>query len=572
MPVRIKEHLSSLQMLHPRILLVLTGDAFRHVNGRPYVDPANFNDQKTCSFSHLRFLQRLAPVEADVFINTYQFTAEYDQALKSWYPNLIRYTAHPEFLGEYNLIDNTIDQLHEIDLTGYVGVLFVRIDLFLREYFNFVFREHEDSVLYAYLDSNEISGGKGPYPGICHNVTYVPSSFFPLLLQGVVWKRHVSANLLVKYTNKIKFYSNTFHSSNTADEWNPLFAMAGRDEPQVLWCGPSGNRRGKRFNSTTMKTATIPNDFRFDYLLDRDTRVKWKSNPEALVVPKKRVVIYANCQGDAIQGILAYHSDLSDEYDLFGARVLNNYVYMNTNAGLPYDILGEADLFIYQPISTDRGKYSSIELLKTLKPGCKTVSFPYIYNYAFWEVLAMSDADYDIGPFGMKYAHLNQRAITDLRDAGVPFEEVERRIRSGTMDWKFAERWTTTQTILREKEKECDVKVADFVEANYRDHLLFYTQNHPSMFFLRYVAEEIIKTLGYNPSILPDETHLIQPDYNSGHQVVSPYGYEMGVAAWQYFGFRFIAKPRPHVTETIVAMSRLIYNGEGIEPRCVSTS
>jgi hypothetical protein len=56
-------------MLHPRILLVLTGDAFRHVNGRPYVDPANFNDQKTCSFSHLRFLQRLAPVEADVFIN-----------------------------------------------------------------------------------------------------------------------------------------------------------------------------------------------------------------------------------------------------------------------------------------------------------------------------------------------------------------------------------------------------------------------------------------------------------------------------------------------------------------------
>jgi hypothetical protein len=172
----------------------------------------------------------------------------------------------------------------------------------------------------------------------------------------------------------------------------------------------------------------------------------------------------------------------------------------------------------------------------------------------------------------MKYAHLNQRAITDLRDAGVPFEEVERRIRSGTMDWKFAERWTTTQTILREKEKECDVKVADFVEANYRDHLLFYTQNHPSMFFLRYVAEEIIKTLGYNPSILPDETHLIQPDYNSGHQVVSPYGYEMGVAAWQYFGFRFIAKPRPHVTETIVAMSRLIYNGEGIEPRCVSTS
>ena len=560
-------------MVTKKILLVLTGGAFRHVNGRtnnPYIHPENFNDQKVCSFSHLRFLQRIRPVEADVFINTYTVTPEYDEALKSWYPNLIHYTAHSELLGEYGLIDNTITQLHELDLTPYNGVLFVRVDLFLREYFNCVFHTDEQHVVYAHLDSNEICGGPGPYPGICHNVTYVPNTFFSLLLQGVVWKRHISANLLVNHTNKIRFYSNTFHSSNTAHEWNPLFAMAGRDEPQVLWCGPSGNQRGKRFNHITLKRVTIPNDFRFDYLLNRDTRVKWKSNPEALLVPKKRVVIYANCQGDTLQRILAYHSTLADEYDLFGAHLLSNYTYMNTNTGLPYDILGEADLFIYQPISTDHGKYSTNELLKTLKPGCKTVSFPYLYNYAFWEVLVVSTVDYDVGVYGMNYAHLNQQPITDLRDAGVPFEEVERRIRSGTIDWKFAERWTTTQSILRDKEKDCDVKIADFLEANYRNHLLFYTQNHPSMFFLRHVAQEILKTLGYDPSILPNETHLLCPDYNSGNHEIPHY--EIGVAAWQHFGFRFIPKPQPYVTEYIVAMSRLIYNGGGIEARGVSMS
>lgn len=553
-----------------RILLVLTGDAFRHVNGRPYVDPANFNDQKTCSFSHLRFLQRIRPAEADVLINTYAFTPDYDAALRSWYPNVIRYTAHPEMLGEYGLVDDTIAQLSELDLSPYDGILFVRIDLFLREYFNFVFRVHEESVLYAHLDSHEESGNGGPYPGICHNLVYVPRPFFSLLLQGVVWKRHESANLLAPYTNKIKFYSNTFHSCNTAHEWNPFFAMAGRDEPQVLWCSRNGNYRGKRFNWSTRKTAIVPNDFVLDYMLNRDTRVKWKSNPEALLVPKKRVVIYANCQADAIKAILAYHSQLTEEYDVFGAHILGNYTYMNTNAGLPYDILAEADLFIYQPISSERGEYSTVELLKTLKPGCKTVSFPYLYNYAFWEVLAMSDADYDVGVFGMKYAHLNQKPITDLRDAGVSFEEVERRIRAGQIDWKFGERFAKTQSILREKEKECDVKVADFIDANYRDHLLFYTQNHPSMFFMRFVCQEILRILGYDPSLLPDITHLLRPDYNSGHHEVPHY--EMGLAAWNHFGFRFTPKPGPSVTENIVAMSRLIYNGAGIDSKYASKS
>lgn len=544
-------------MTNKRILLVLTGDAFRHVNGRPYIDPETFNDQKTCSFSHLRFLQRIVPIEADIFINTYALYPPYDEALRSWYPNVIRYVAHENMLGEYGLIDNTIAHLREMDLTPYTGILFLRIDFFLREYFLSVFDVNENCVIYAHLDSYTASGNGGLYPGICHNITFVPRKFYPFLLEGIVWRRHESANLLAKKTREIKFFTNTFHSCNTAHEWNPLYAMAGRDEPQVIWC-TLGNYRGIRFNWVLLQKAKIPNDYRFDYLLNRDTRVQWKSDPDTLLNPKKRVVIYANCQGRAIRDILAYHSVLTEEYDMFGANVLGNYIYMNTNTGLPYDILQQADLFIYQPISSERGQYSTDELLKTLKPGCKAVSFPYLYNYAFWEVLAMSDADYDIGIFGMKYAHLNQKPITELRDRGFTFEEIENRIRKNAIDWKFKERFESTQQILREKEKDCDVKVADFIETNYKDHLLFYTQNHPSMFFLRFVAQEILRTLGYNPVILPDENHLQHPDYNAGHQN-TPH-YEFGKASWKHFGFRFIPEPSDYTMDKIVAMAHKIYD------------
>lgn len=537
--------------------MVLTGDAFRHVNGRPYIDPENFNDQKLCTFSHLRFIESIKPIQTDIFVNTYALYPEYDRALRSWYPDAVRYTNNPHLLGEYGLIDNTISQLRQMDLTPYTGILFVRIDLFLREYFLNVFDVNEDSVMYTHLDTHEKSGNGGPYPGVCHNIVFVPKQHISLLLEGIVWKRHESANLLCKRTNKIKGFINTYHSCNTAHEWNPIYAMAGRDEPQILWCGPHGNYRGQRFNWITLQKATIPNDYKFDYLTDKDCRVHWKSNPEALLIPKKRVLIYANCQGRAIRDILAYHSELAKEYNIFGATVISNYDYMNTHKGLPYDLLAETDLFIYQPISSDRGEYSTQELLKTLKPECKTVSFPYLYNYAFWEVLAFSSADYDIGILGMKYAHLNHKPITELRDKGVAFEELETMIRNNTLDWKFQERFETTQRVLREKEQECDVKVADFIDKHYRDHLLFYTQNHPSMFFLRFVAQQILQTLGYNPDILPDEQHLQHPDYNSGHSTIPHY--EFGKAAWKYYGFRFLPEPSDSTMEKIIHAARRIY-------------
>lgn len=273
----------------------------------------------------------------------------------------------------------------------------------------------------------------------------------------------------------------------------------------------------------------------------------------------KSVVFYANCQGHGIRQILGAHPDMARDYDLKNATVLGNYSYMNTNADLPLEILEKADLFIYQPISADRGKYSTRELLSTLKPGCKNESFVYLYNYAFWETLVFADGDYDVGTFGMKYAALNHEPITSLRDNGVSWEEVQQRIVNNTLDWKFADRYQKTQALLREKEEACSVRVADFIDQHHKTNLLFYTQNHPTMFLLVYVAKQILTNLGYDPEKLPPIDSLPYPDYNIGRSK-NPH-FQFGVAAWQHYGFTFMPRPGPHVTTDILENAKRIYNG-----------
>jgi hypothetical protein len=274
----------------------------------------------------------------------------------------------------------------------------------------------------------------------------------------------------------------------------------------------------------------------------------------------KSVVLYANCQGHGIRQILACHPEMSKDYDLHNATVLGNYTYMNTETDLPIDVLKNADLLIYQPISSDRGKYSSQHLKKMLKPGCKTESFVYLYNYSFWETLVFADGDYDIGTFGMKYASLNHEPITSLRDAGLSWDEIQNRIINNTLDWKFKERYEKTQSVLREKEAQCSVKVADFIDFYHKDKLLFYSQNHPTMFLLVYVAKQILTNLGYNPHTLPPIDTLPHPDYNSGRGKIPHF--QFGLAAWEYYKFTFIPRPDQNALNAILENAKRIYDGQ----------
>ena len=87
------------------------------------------------------------------------------------------------------------------------------------------------------------------------------------------------------------------------------------------------------------------------------------------------VFIFTNCQGT----ILKNHLPSS-----FDVHTKHNYNYINDTT-LDNDIcnlLKICDYFIYQPLYS-YPIYNTYNLKTYLKPTCKCISFPYIYNNAF---------------------------------------------------------------------------------------------------------------------------------------------------------------------------------------------
>lgn len=270
----------------------------------------------------------------------------------------------------------------------------------------------------------------------------------------------------------------------------------------------------------------------------------------------KKVVTYANCQAKNVLRILATHPILAKEYDFENAVILSNFALIKTNQSIPYSDIESADLFLYQPTADVHGSYATSQLLQHCKSDCVKISFPYLYNYAFWEILMFADGDYVVGHSATRYVHLNHNPITKLKERGIPFSEIKQQIVDKTFDWEFDVRYRETQTILRSKEAECDVKAADFIDAHHKDVVLFYTQNHVATPLLKHIADQVTSLLGKDPSMFPSK--VPDPDYAPNYEGAE---IPIGWFAWKHYGFRFMEEPHPITIQFILHHAKKIYDG-----------
>jgi len=96
---------------------------------------------------------------------------------------------------------------------------------------------------------------------------------------------------------------------------------------------------------------------------------------------KKKCLIFANCQGQEISHFLLRHKEYAGTYETVH---LSNFDFIRNKKPLLIKVLQQTDCFIYQPLSNQYGLYSSDNIVSYLRPGCVTISFPYIYNDALW--------------------------------------------------------------------------------------------------------------------------------------------------------------------------------------------
>ena len=258
---------------------------------------------------------------------------------------------------------------------------------------------------------------------------------------------------------------------------------------------------------------------------------------------KKKCVTVGICQAAGVHKFLKDFSNFEDEYEyqIFANWQLIKDANQVTEHGLASErmlefnrYIKEADLVIYQPcrdfyncFSTHKSNPNSF--LNLLKPGCKTFSFPRIHNNAFFPICHKRDNQQPM------YGYIKNNVNT--------VDELFKLYDDNELDFDFETRLKQNYECGKEKEKDCDIKIVDFIYDNIKKHKLFLMQDHPTSMVINEITRQLCEILGltYNleSALKVDEAYWggVDPVYNrQSHQLpISKY-------AINHFKFEYVHK------------------------------
>jgi hypothetical protein len=212
------------------VLLVLTGESYRlgPQMSRGRGGEEGKKRQILASLSHMKLVNALKEknIESDICMITYAYTPEYDNELTSIYSPYLKYSIFfpALFPTEEHFIDATTIFINNIDITGYSHIIFIRIDVFLKDYFIRTFELNVENVIFAHVDTNTRYEN---YKGVCHFLCIFPKKYFEYIKYR---HPHTAASDLVIHIgyHNIGLIINTLHLISTDLEWNPLYIQVGR--------------------------------------------------------------------------------------------------------------------------------------------------------------------------------------------------------------------------------------------------------------------------------------------------------------------------------------------------------
>jgi hypothetical protein len=255
---------------------------------------------------------------------------------------------------------------------------------------------------------------------------------------------------------------------------------------------------------------------------------------------KLNVIIFATCQGEAISKFLNTSKEFTDNFII--TNVSHNYKYINDNASY-FDanigVIKNADVFIYQPLDSRFGKNATDYIKTLLKPTCKTISIPFVYNFSLWSIVQTlkgdtNDKEWDKRDEYVKLL-LNIEVIDDLIKEGISSKNILKLYDRNAIDYKFAERHEKTMNILKEKDKLVDIKVYNYICENIIKKRLFLYCSHPTSFIFIHMTNQILKI--FNLKEIDENVY----DINFANLVL-PIPVAHPTSAVNYFNFEFTTK------------------------------
>lgn len=207
---------------------------------------------------------------------------------------------------------------------------------------------------------------------------------------------------------------------------------------------------------------------------------------------KKQCIFFGNCQAAHISNILRIFADLDDEYDI---ECFSNYEMQDPSQPTSYNseksqhfkrYVENADLIIYQPLGTKHGCYSTNKndpnsFFSLVKPDAKLVSFPRLYTSVLWPLFHKRE---NVPIF-----------CGSIKNLPNSLEECLYMYDNNLLEFNFEDRVKQDYLIAKQKDNECDVKIADYIYTNIHKKRLFITDNHPVAEVFIEVAKQITSIL-----------------------------------------------------------------------------
>ena len=198
---------------------------------------------------------------------------------------------------------------------------------------------------------------------------------------------------------------------------------------------------------------------------------------------KKQCIVFGNCILSGIREFLKY----SNFYDIYDIHQFANWELIKSDTlAIPIKLLQEADLVIYQPLSDVNGCYSTNRnnpesFFNLLRPDCMTISFPRTHNNAVFPIFRKHRNSNEI------YGYFNNNVNS--------VDELLYLYDNNKLDYDFENRNSQNYQISKQKEENCDIKIADFIFDNLHAHKMFLTHDHPTTIVMNEITNEICKIL-----------------------------------------------------------------------------
>jgi len=218
-------------------LILFLGESFRfggqftrnRGNADSYSEQIAACDTHTSYIKHI--IKKYNMTSISVFISSY--TTQFDNEILSKYGDyLIGHHMYPDVIGLNNLFQKSIQKIENIQ--NYDFVFYIRIDLYLKPRFFDIFDPTINMILFptiCWKYNNKV----GNDPRVNDMLLFIPNTYYKYI--PTIEIGHEAWYILINRTdlkyNDLDTMINTYHDSDSAKDYNPLYYIVNRPENKI---------------------------------------------------------------------------------------------------------------------------------------------------------------------------------------------------------------------------------------------------------------------------------------------------------------------------------------------------